>query len=111
MHRLRPRREAESATRGLLERHWARHHPLHPLPESPGVPLRPQDQAELAKVGTTGTPAFYINGRFLSGARPIEQFKAIIDEELKKADERIKAGTPAEKYYDEWVIGKGKKSL
>jgi protein-disulfide isomerase len=70
-----------------------------------------QDQAELQKVGTTGTPAFYINGRFLSGARPFEQFKAIIDEELKKADQRIKAGTPAAKYYQEWVVGKGKKSL
>src|SRR5688572_819864 len=30
-----------------------------------------QDQAELSAVGTSGTPAFYINGRFLSGARPI----------------------------------------
>lgn len=70
-----------------------------------------QDQAELAKVGTTGTPAFYINGRFLSGARPFDQFKAIIDEELKKADERIKAGTSANDYYEEWVVKKGKKSL
>ncbi len=33
-------------------------------------------------VGATGTPAFFINGRFLSGARPYEQFQAIIDEEL-----------------------------
>jgi len=70
-----------------------------------------QDQAELSKVGTTGTPAFYINGRFLSGARPFEQFKAVIDEELKKADERIKGGTSAANYYQEWVVNKGKKSL
>ena len=33
-------------------------------------------------LGATGTPAFFINGRFLSGARPYEQFKVIIDEEL-----------------------------
>ncbi|MBT8494527.1 MAG: DsbA family protein [Deltaproteobacteria bacterium] len=70
-----------------------------------------QDQAELAKVGTTGTPAFYINGRFLSGARPFDQFKVLIDEELKKADQRIKGGTPAAKYYQEWVVKKGKKAL
>jgi protein-disulfide isomerase len=33
-------------------------------------------------LGLTGTPSFFINGRELVGALPIEQFKAIIDEEL-----------------------------
>lgn len=71
-----------------------------------------EDQAALSAVGTSGTPAFYINGRFLSGARPIEQFKAIIDEELKKANERIgKDGVTAANYYDKWVMEKGKKKL
>jgi protein-disulfide isomerase len=36
------------------------------------------------QLGVTGTPAFYINGRPLSGAQPFEAFKEIIDEELKK---------------------------
>jgi protein-disulfide isomerase len=35
------------------------------------------------KVGVTGTPAFFINGILLSGAQPIEEFKSVIDEELK----------------------------
>jgi protein-disulfide isomerase len=34
--------------------------------------------------GVNGTPAFFINGRLLDGARPFEQFKEIIDEELAK---------------------------
>lgn len=34
------------------------------------------------KAGVNGTPAFFINGRLLSGAVPFEQFKTIIDEEL-----------------------------
>ena len=51
-----------------------------------------QEQASLAAVGVRGTPAFYINGRFLSGARPIDQFKTLIDEELKKAEDAIAAG-------------------
>jgi protein-disulfide isomerase len=34
-------------------------------------------------VGVSGTPAFFINGRMLSGAQPLEAFKAIIDQELK----------------------------
>ena len=32
--------------------------------------------------GVTGTPAFFINGRFLSGAQPYEKFAEIIDDEL-----------------------------
>lgn len=71
-----------------------------------------KDQAELARVGARGTPAFFINGRFLSGAQPIDRFKAIIDEELKKANERIKKGeATVENYYQKFVLEKGKKSL
>jgi len=43
------------------------------------------DTAEAGKLGVTGTPAFFINGRFLSGAQPFEAFKRLIDEELKKS--------------------------
>ncbi|MEK7617507.1 MAG: thioredoxin domain-containing protein [Patescibacteria group bacterium] len=35
-----------------------------------------------SKAGVNGTPAFFINGRLLSGAQPFEQFKSVIDEEL-----------------------------
>jgi len=34
------------------------------------------------KLGVTGTPAFFINGRRLSGALPYEEFKKVIDSEL-----------------------------
>ncbi len=40
------------------------------------------DMAEAAKLGVTGTPAFFVNGRYLSGAQPFARFKALIDEEL-----------------------------
>jgi protein-disulfide isomerase len=36
------------------------------------------------KVGVTGTPAFFINGRRLSGAVPYEEYKRIITEELSR---------------------------
>ena len=42
------------------------------------------DAQEAARLGVTGTPAFFINGRFLSGAQPFESFKRMIDEELAK---------------------------
>jgi protein-disulfide isomerase len=43
------------------------------------------DMAEGQTVGVTGTPAFLINGRKLSGAQPFDRFKAIIDDELSRA--------------------------
>lgn len=69
------------------------------------------DQQQLATVGVRGTPAFYINGRFLSGAQPIENFKKIIDEELAKANEAVKNGVKVEDIYSELVMKNGKKSI
>jgi protein-disulfide isomerase len=42
------------------------------------------DAQEASTLGVTGTPGFFVNGRFLSGARPFDSFKTMIDEELKK---------------------------
>ena len=41
-----------------------------------------KDIKEGNEAGVTGTPAFFINGRMLSGAQPFDEFKRIIDEEL-----------------------------
>ncbi|MFT3708213.1 MAG: thioredoxin domain-containing protein [Archangium sp.] len=35
-------------------------------------------------VGVSGTPAFFINGKLLSGAQPFSEFAKVIDAELKK---------------------------
>ena len=43
-----------------------------------------KDLADGQKYGVTGTPAFFINGRLVSGAQPFDVFKGIIDEELSK---------------------------
>lgn len=68
------------------------------------------DHQQLSKVGVSGTPAFYINGRWLP-RRSKAELKRLIDEELAKAEKRIADGTPAERYYAEWVETKGKKTL
>jgi protein-disulfide isomerase len=44
-----------------------------------------KDLAEGAQLGLTGTPTFFINGREMSGAQPVEAFATIIDEELNQA--------------------------
>lgn len=41
-----------------------------------------KETADGAAVGVRGTPAFFINGRMISGAQPLEKFKEIIDDEL-----------------------------
>jgi len=44
-----------------------------------------KDIDEGTRLGVTGTPAFFINGRPLTGAQPVEAFARIIDEELARA--------------------------
>jgi protein-disulfide isomerase len=70
-----------------------------------------QDHSMLSNFGVRGTPAFFINGRYLSGAQPIQNFKRVIDEELKKANERIQQGTKPEDYYAKFVLEQGLKKF
>lgn len=46
-----------------------------------------------AAVGVTGTPAFFVNGRSLVGAQPLEAFKQIIQDELARLESGQKSGT------------------
>ena len=66
------------------------------------------DQMKANQLGARGTPAFFINGRFLSGAQPFPAFQALIDEELKKAKE---SGLSKREYYAKQVVEKGEKTL
>lgn len=66
-----------------------------------------KQQAQGVSLGARGTPAFFINGRFLSGAQPFPRFKAVIDEELKKAEKLVAAGTPKAEVYKK-TIANGK---
>jgi len=62
-----------------------------------------RDQALARKLGANGTPAFFINGKFLSGAQPIDNFKRIIDEEMKKAEALVASGVPADQVYGKTI--------
>ena len=70
-----------------------------------------KDAKDLQALMVASTPAFFVNGRYISGAVPIENFVAVIDEELKKANEKIQQGTPAAAYYQTWVVDKGLKTV
>jgi protein-disulfide isomerase len=58
-----------------------------------------KDQTLAASLGASGTPAFFINGRKLSGAQPIDRFKAVIDQELAKAEALVKTGVKPSEIY------------
>ena len=61
------------------------------------------EQAEAAKSGANGTPAFFLNGRFLSGAQPYDSFKKIVDEEIKAADAALAKGVKPTQLYSAFI--------
>ena len=62
-----------------------------------------EDQKLASEVNARGTPNSFVNGRQLTGAQPIDAFKALIDEELAKAKKRVDAGTPRGSVYAESI--------
>lgn len=70
-----------------------------------------KDMRDLQALGVGATPAFFVNGRFLSGAMPLENFVTLVDEELKKANEKIQGGVPQASFYQQVIVDKGIKTL
>jgi protein-disulfide isomerase len=64
-----------------------------------------QDVALATQIGVQGTPNFYLNGRNIQGAQPYEEFKKVIDEEIKNADKKLKSGTPIGQLYASFMAG------
>ncbi len=62
-----------------------------------------QDKKQAGQFGATGTPTFFVNGRKMVGAQPYEAFKAAVEEEIKKADDKLKAGTPRGQLYAAFI--------
>ena len=52
------------------------------------------DKAEAQALGLTGTPGFFVNGRFLSGAKPFDEFAKAINAELARLNLKAPPGTP-----------------
>ncbi|HEX5656689.1 MAG TPA: thioredoxin domain-containing protein [Polyangiales bacterium] len=63
------------------------------------------DQELAGNVGARGTPSFFINGRNLRGAQPVEKFKEIIDDELKRVDKLKAKNVPAKAVYATLMAG------
>jgi protein-disulfide isomerase len=51
----------------------------------PGKKKRVEDDmAEARSLGISGTPAFFVNGHFLNGAKPVQEFAKVINAELQR---------------------------
>jgi len=67
---------------------------------------RIRGQADAAKaLGARGTPALFVNGRYVRGARDFGKLRIVVDEELKKARRLIKRGVSRRKLYDHIISG------
>jgi hypothetical protein len=63
---------------------------------------------EMTKFHVSATPSFFINGKFIDGARGKDEFKALIDEQLKKVEQ---SGVSGADYYNKVVLAKGEKQF
>jgi predicted DsbA family dithiol-disulfide isomerase len=57
------------------------------------------DKKLAVQLGVTGTPACFINGTHLRGAKPYAVFKAHVVAEIKVADKLLASGTPYDALY------------
>lgn len=65
------------------------------------------DMEQAAALSARGTPIVFINGRKMVGARELAEYKAIIEEELPKADALLKQGVALDGLYAK-LVGEGK---
>lgn len=64
-----------------------------------------RDRPVIEKLGQHAVPGFWINGRYLAGAQPIESFRRVIDEEREKWKSDKASGGNAATYYDRITAG------
>jgi protein-disulfide isomerase len=60
-----------------------------------------EDEAVARQFRVRGTPAAFVNGRFMGGAQPVDVFEAIIEEERAKAQRIVDGGTARTDVYAE----------
>jgi protein-disulfide isomerase len=70
-----------------------------------------REMALARRLGGRGVPAFFINGRPLTGARPMSAFTKLVDEELTKAKELVKKQEIAKAELYDHIMKSAKKKV
>ncbi len=95
---------SDEVLRALAERAGVPTPTFDDLRAGPEVARSVERDVELAAaLGVNGTPVFLINGADLVGARPLEDFRALVDRELAAAEVELSTGTPARSVYGKRV--------
>ncbi len=68
------------------------------------------DRKTAAAFGVKGTPAFFINGRFVSGAQPFREFNGLVLKALKEAKAKVAKGTPRADLYTQ-IVAEGETAV
>jgi len=76
-----------------------------------GEPRIKSDQVLATSLGARGTPAFFVNGRLLQGARPAAAFKEVIEQELARARSELEKGTPRGALYSRLIADGATKAV
>lgn len=62
------------------------------------------DVAEAKKFGATGTPSFFVNGRYLGGAQPLHKFEEVVAEEKGRAERFVeRRGNTRKRLYADMI--------
>jgi len=61
------------------------------------------DQAQASALAAYGTPTFFINGVKIAGAVPFETFKAVIDSQIRRANQALASGVSRKDLYDNLI--------
>ena len=69
------------------------------------------DQASMVGHAARGTPASFINGKLVSGAKPYDAFKTEVEAAIKEADALIAAGTKLEDVHAKLAEKNAKKTF
>jgi protein-disulfide isomerase len=64
-----------------------------------------EDTALARRLGIRGLPAFFINGRLIVGAKPYDQFRNLVEDELARARRLAAVGTVRAQIYQKLMAG------
>jgi protein-disulfide isomerase len=70
-----------------------------------------EDVKLAGSVGATGTPTLFLNCRQVVGAKPFDEFKAIIDQEIQKAEDLVKSGSKLDGNFYDQICERNVKSI
>jgi protein-disulfide isomerase len=81
------------------------------LDSNRGEEIIQEDQALATRVNARGTPHFFVNGRRIRGAQPVDAFREVIDSELALARQMLEQGVARSDIYNRLMAGAAERAV